>query len=86
MSQKTISYYTCECGKKFSGEINKNRLMIKLHHKRCTKPTILEPPPVIVNFDVLHPKAHIRVDGETNNQQRLRADVGRVAGSILGVV
>jgi hypothetical protein len=52
MSQKTISYYTCECGKKFSGEINKNRLMIKLHHKRCTKPTILEPPPVIVNFDV----------------------------------
>jgi hypothetical protein len=91
MSQKTISFYTCECGKKFSGEYNKNKMMIKLHHKRCDKTPAAETPPVVVNFDVLNPKSHIRVDGITdngvaNNDARLRKEVGKVAGSLLGVI
>ena len=91
MSQNTFSYYTCGCGKKFSGEYNKNKMIIKLHHKVCDKPKPAELPPVVVNFDVLNPKSHIRVSGITdkgtiNNEAKLRKEVGKVAGCLLGVI
>jgi len=56
-SQTHSMSYNCECGKHFTGEYKKCKMLIKLHHKLCKFKMHPEEAPVIINTCLSHPKS-----------------------------
>jgi len=56
-SQTTSINYNCECGKHFTGEYKKCKMLIKLHHKLCKFKMQLEEEPIIIHTCLSHPKS-----------------------------
>jgi len=58
--------YNCDCGKIFSGEYNKIKTLIRMHHKRCACPHKDIANVVEFNLNKSNPKA---CNGEKERQQ-----------------
>jgi len=70
MSTQSFISYGCACGKEFSGEENKIKFLIKLHHKKCKFPMAkVAPEEVIINHCMSHPKSNIKINGPVHNTE-----------------